>query len=131
MRGISRRRAGTVAAIGAVTVLALTACGGNDAGGTEEPELTLSDEPVTLSFTWWGNDTRHAITEELIATFEEEYPNITIEPQYTDWAGYWDKLSDGGMVTVPMEKQMWGDEFGMCVDRFGVGWMVNVTQQQS
>ncbi len=45
--------------------------------------------------------------------------------------GYWDKLSDGGMVTVPMEKQMWGDEFGMCVDRFGVGWMVNVTQQQS
>ncbi|WP_395244317.1 ABC transporter substrate-binding protein [Agromyces sp. MMS24-K17] len=93
MRGISRRRAGTVAAIGAVTVLALTACAGNDAGGTEEPELTLSDEPVTLSFTWWGNDTRHAITEELIATFEEEYPNITIEPQYTDWAGYWDKLS--------------------------------------
>jgi PhnB protein len=45
--------------------------------------------------------------------------------------GYWDKLSDGGMVTVPMEKQMWGDEFGMCVDRFGVGWMVNVTQPQS
>jgi PhnB protein len=26
---------------------------------------------------------------------------------------------------------MWGDEFGMCVDRFGVGWMVNVTQPQS
>jgi PhnB protein len=25
---------------------------------------------------------------------------------------------------------MWGDEFGMCVDRFGVGWMVNVSQPQ-
>ncbi|WP_350347787.1 sugar ABC transporter substrate-binding protein [Agromyces sp. G08B096] len=91
MRGITRRRAGVVAAIGAAT-LVLTACAGNDAGG-EEPELVLSDEPVTLSFTWWGNDTRHAITEELIAAFEEEHPNITIEPQYTDWAGYWDKLS--------------------------------------
>ena len=45
------------------------------------------------AFTWWGNDTRHAITEELIAAFEAEHPNITIEPQYTDWAGYWDKLS--------------------------------------
>jgi PhnB protein len=29
------------------------------------------------------------------------------------------------------EKQMWGDEFGMCVDRFGIPWMVNITQAQS
>jgi PhnB protein len=40
--------------------------------------------------------------------------------------GYFEKLSDGGAVTVPLEKQMWGDEFGMCVDRFGVTWMVNI-----
>ena len=45
--------------------------------------------------------------------------------------GYWNKLSDGGTVMVPLEKQMWGDEFGMCVDRFGVGWMVNIGQPQS
>ncbi len=42
--------------------------------------------------------------------------------------GYWDMLSDGGTVTVPLEKQMWGDEFGMCVDRFGIGWLVNISQ---
>ena len=78
-------------AVGAATTLALTAC----AGSTETPSTapTLSDEPVTLSFTWWGNDVRHEITEELIAAFEAEHENITIEPQYTDWAGYWDKLS--------------------------------------
>jgi PhnB protein len=40
--------------------------------------------------------------------------------------GYWDKLSDGATVTVPLEKQMWGDEFGMLVDKFGIGWMVNI-----
>ncbi|WP_433621251.1 VOC family protein [Nocardia sp. CA-120079] len=40
--------------------------------------------------------------------------------------GYWDKLSAGGTVTVPLEKQMWGDEFGMCLDRFGIAWMVNI-----
>jgi PhnB protein len=45
--------------------------------------------------------------------------------------GYWEKLSDGGTVTMPMEKQMWGDEFGMCTDRFGVPWMVNITQSQA
>ncbi|WP_411157593.1 VOC family protein [Nocardia farcinica] len=40
--------------------------------------------------------------------------------------GWWNKLSEGGTVTVPLEKQMWGDEFGMCQDRFGVAWMVNI-----
>jgi PhnB protein len=45
--------------------------------------------------------------------------------------GYWEKLSDGGSVSVPLEKQMWGDEFGMCVDRFGVPWMVNISQPQA
>ena len=47
-----------------------------------------------------------------------------------DLHGYWSKLSDGGTVTVPLEKQMWGDEFGMCVDRFGISWMVNISQPQ-
>jgi PhnB protein len=41
--------------------------------------------------------------------------------------GYWAKLSEGGTVSVPLEKQMWGDEFGMCVDRFGISWMVNIS----
>ena len=45
--------------------------------------------------------------------------------------GWWAKLSDGGTVSVPLEKQMWGDEFGACVDRFGIPWMVNITQSQS
>ena len=40
--------------------------------------------------------------------------------------GYWDKLSDGGTVEVPLEKQVWGDVFGACADRFGVRWMVNI-----
>lgn len=45
--------------------------------------------------------------------------------------GYWAKLSDGGTVSVPLEKQMWGDEFGMVTDRFGVGWMVNIAGAQA
>ncbi|MGW7271044.1 VOC family protein [Streptomyces sp. NPDC054864] len=45
--------------------------------------------------------------------------------------GYWEKLSAGGSVAVPMEKQMWGDIFGMCTDRFGIPWMVNISEPQS
>jgi PhnB protein len=40
---------------------------------------------------------------------------------------YWANLSAGGTVITPFEKQVWGDEFGMCTDKFGVNWMVNVT----
>lgn len=43
--------------------------------------------------------------------------------------GYWDKLSDGGTVAMALEPQMWGDTFGMCVDRFGTAWMVNIAGQ--
>jgi PhnB protein len=49
----------------------------------------------------------------------------------TELRGYWEKLCEGATVSVPLEKQMWGDEFGMCVDRFGIGWMVNISQPQA
>ena len=41
--------------------------------------------------------------------------------------GYWDGLVEGGAVAVQLERAPWGDSFGMCTDRFGVNWMVNIT----
>jgi PhnB protein len=58
--------------------------------------------------------------------------SITVSLSGTDAAdlrGYWEKLSAGGAVTMPLEKQMWGDEFGQCVDRFGVAWMVDIVPE--
>ncbi|RKN39652.1 VOC family protein [Micromonospora endolithica] len=40
---------------------------------------------------------------------------------------WWEQLCVGGTVGVPLEKQMWGDEYGQCEDRFGTPWMVNIT----
>ncbi|HEY9292640.1 MAG TPA: VOC family protein [Microlunatus sp.] len=45
--------------------------------------------------------------------------------------GYWDKLCDGGEVAMPLEAAPWGDVFGMCTDRFGTQWLVNVTQPRA
>ena len=45
--------------------------------------------------------------------------------------GYWERLSEGGGVTMPFEKAPWGDVFGMCVDRFGTSWQVNVAAQST
>ncbi|WP_277212596.1 ABC transporter substrate-binding protein [Isoptericola croceus] len=83
---IRRTAAGTAAA--AVT-LSLAACGVAQTQGSTE----LTDEPVTLRVTWWGGDTRHARTQEVFDLFEEAYPNITIEPEFSDWSGYWEKLA--------------------------------------
>lgn len=41
--------------------------------------------------------------------------------------GWFDKLSDGGKVTMPLQKQFWGDTFGMVTDKYGVAWMVNIS----
>jgi len=44
---------------------------------------------------------------------------------------YWERLSASGTVTMPLQKQAWGDEFGMCTDQFGVPWLVNISQPQA
>jgi PhnB protein len=76
--------------------------------------LMAADTPPGMDLTPGGN-----ITISLSGDDEKEL------------SGYWDKLSDGGSVTMPFEKQMWGDLFGMCTDKFGVPWMVDVVQPQS
>jgi len=59
--------------------------------------------------------------------------NITVSISGTDDAalrGYWDRLSAGATVGMPLEKQMWGDVFGYLVDQFGVGWLVNISSDE-
>ncbi len=76
--------------------------------------LMASDTPPGMDFTPGGSITVSLSGDD--------------EPQLR---GFWDKLADGGDVTMPLEKQMWGDFFGMCTDQFGVPWMVNIVQPQS
>jgi PhnB protein len=37
-----------------------------------------------------------------------------------------DALAEGGTVRMPLEKQFWGDTFGMLSDRFGIDWNMNI-----
>ena len=58
-----------------------------------------------------------------------EGSNIAISLSGDDDAelrGYWEKLAEGGSVTMPLEAAPWGDAFGQLTDRFGVSWMVNI-----
>jgi len=42
-------------------------------------------------------------------------------------SGYFQKLSESGTETQPLEVAPWGDKFGMCTDQFGIDWMVNIS----
>lgn len=40
--------------------------------------------------------------------------------------GYFNKLAEGGQITMPLDKAPWGDKFGMLIDKYGIQWMVNI-----
>ena len=41
-------------------------------------------------------------------------------------AKFFTALSEGGSVEMPLGKTFWSPCYGMCTDKFGVGWMINV-----
>lgn len=54
--------------------------------------------------------------------------SLTIHTESEEEADkYFNAISAGGQVTMPLEKAFWGDYFGMCVDKFGIQWMVTHT----
>ena len=75
-------------AVAVTAALSLTACSGNG----EAPDAGAEDE-VTLRFAWWGSDIRHEATQQAIEAFEAQNPNIDVQGEFGDWAGYWDKLA--------------------------------------
>jgi PhnB protein len=74
-------------------------------------------------FTLMGSDTPPQMT------YEGKPHGITISlsgDAGDELRGYWEKLAAGGTVEMPLEKQMWGDEYGQVTDKFGTSWMVNI-----
>jgi multiple sugar transport system substrate-binding protein len=87
MRLLSDRWSRALAAAALATaLLAASACGGSSGGPSANGE-------VTLRFNWWGSDTRHKLTQQVIDSFQQEHPNIKVKGEYGEWAGYWDKLA--------------------------------------
>jgi len=56
--------------------------------------LSLSGyaEKTTLRVMWWGSQTRHERTQQVIKLFEEKYPDIDVKPEFTSWSEYWNKI---------------------------------------
>jgi PhnB protein len=61
------------------------------------------------------NDVQTRVELTIIGTEEDELRRI------------FDALGDGGTVKAPLAEMFWGDIFGGLIDRFGIGWQVNIT----
>ncbi|MFE5339997.1 ABC transporter substrate-binding protein [Isoptericola sp. NPDC056578] len=86
---LARKAAGATAAL-AAAALTLTGCGGGP--GTAEPgsaEKLRTDEDITLSMAWWGDNGRADLYEKAIDVFEERHPNVTVQTQFQSWDDYW------------------------------------------
>lgn len=72
--------------------------------------LMASDTPERITYQAGVNDFSLSLSGE-------------DEPELS---GYFTRLADGGQITMPLEKALWGDIFGMCTDKFGIAWVVNI-----
>src|SRR3954454_23156716 len=90
----------------------------------EENKIMHAQLETPSGFTLMGSDTPTGM-----ARSEGSSISVSLSgDDASDLRGWFAKLSEGGTVTMPLEKQVWGDEFGMCVDPYGIAWMVNITQ---
>lgn len=95
---------GSVAAIAAASfVLAACGSGGNTGGGDSTSGSTESadsdgdagapadpaDVSGTISFMWWGNDSRAEMYEASLELFKEEYPNVEVQTSWQAFPDYW------------------------------------------
>ena len=86
-------------AVGAAGLLA--ACGGSSTAASStassaaaaESVAGLSTDPVTLTMSWWGGESRHNAYQDAIKAFSAEHSNITVNPTFAAWSGWEDTMS--------------------------------------
>ena len=86
-------------AVGAAGLLA--ACGGSSnstAASTASSAAAasvagLSSDPVTLTMSWWGGESRHNAYQEALKAFSAEHSNVTVNPTFAAWSGWEDTMS--------------------------------------
>ena len=86
-------------AVGAAGLLA--ACGGNGGAASSTASSAaeaasvagLSSDPVTLTMSWWGGESRHNAYQEALKAFSAEHSTITVNPTFAAWSGWEDTMS--------------------------------------
>ncbi|GAF64166.1 ABC transporter substrate-binding protein [Bacillus sp. TS-2] len=76
-----------------ITALTLTIVGCSSGDTDNETREEASGDQTVLRVAWWGGQERHDMTLQAIDLFEEKNPDIKVEPEFTSWDGYWERLN--------------------------------------
>jgi multiple sugar transport system substrate-binding protein len=79
-----------------VLALALSACvapAAQPAAPAESEAAAPAEEQIELRIAWWGSQSRHDRTIQVIEMFEELHPNIDIVYEFSAWDDYWTKVA--------------------------------------
>lgn len=74
-------------------LLLVVACGDNGENTSNNSNDSNNPNETTIRVAWWGGQERHDMTLEAIELFEELNPDIKVQPEYTGWDGYWERLN--------------------------------------
>ena len=89
----------------------------------DEAGLTMHAALVTDRLTLFASDTPSHMDYAPAAGFSVSLSGTDAETLRS----YWNGLSDGATIGMPLAPAPWGDEFGQLVDKFGISWLVNIT----
>ena len=99
-KAISRRNfLKATGVVGAAGLLA--ACGGSNGAASSSTAASSeaasvagpSTDPVTLTMSWWGGESRHNAYQEALKAFSAANSNITVNPTFAAWSGWEDTMS--------------------------------------
>lgn len=71
--------------------------------------MAAAQDPIEIRVAWWGSQDRHNRTLAAIDLFEERYPHITVEAEFTGWDGYWERIASqaaGGNLPDVFQQDM-------------------------
>ncbi|KZE44021.1 ABC transporter substrate-binding protein [Rossellomorea marisflavi] len=80
-------------ALGLVLTTFLAGCSSSTGSSSDSKDGKTKDGKVELRMTWWGSQSRHDQTQEIIKKFEEENPDIKITSEFTGFDGYFEKMA--------------------------------------
>jgi PhnB protein len=95
-------------------------------GPGDEDKIMHAMLSASIGFVLMGADTLEPLSGQSTTI------SLTLSGEdHAELESYYKQLSAGGTVVEPLAKAPWGDTFGMCIDPFGVQWMVDITEPQS
>ncbi|VXC52043.1 conserved exported hypothetical protein [Bacillus sp. 349Y] len=80
-------------ALGLILTTFLAGCSSSTGSSSDSKDGKTKDGKVELRMTWWGSQSRHDQTQEIIKKFEEENPDIKITSEFTGFDGYFEKMA--------------------------------------